>query len=116
MAIPATEFDFVEEVIRDVIRSDARLGSLKRGLRHPNRVRRFLLTWRLASLADKNTVQTEFDNAKGKAGTFSYTPVDEVSAVTVRFQEDSFRWEWVSPGRVTMSLVLEQEVEIQGVI
>jgi len=110
VAIPITEFEPVEQHDYDLLQSSDEIGPIQRALRRPEKIRRFRLVWKLASLADRDAVAAEFIAAKGGAGTFSFTPVDEVTPVTVRFVEDSFRWDWVDPARVTMEIELEQEL------
>ena len=110
MSIPTPEFPFGEERRYFVSKSNYSTGSVRRKLHHPNKVRRFSLVWKTATIAEKDTLLAEVNTAKGKAGTLSYTPIDEVSAVTVRFVSDTFKWTWVAPNQVAMSIVFEEDL------
>lgn len=108
MAIPNPEFEFVDVHEFAVVRTDASRGIIKRGLRHPNRIRRWELRWQNATLVEKDDLEAEFDTYQGSAGEFAYQPCDEAAPLTVRFVDDSFEWEWRRPGTVAMSAVIEE--------
>lgn len=110
MAIPTPEFEHAEEIKYDTLATNPRVGPYFRGAIHEKQRRRFRLEWKRASLTDKNDLLAEIDSAKGGAGTLSYTPVDEASPITVRFVDDSLRWDWVTGGAIRMSVILEEEI------
>lgn len=108
MSIPSPELPFLEERAWDLLRTDAPEAAVQRRLRHPNRLRRWTLVWRRATATEKDAIVSEYQTAKGPCGTFSFTPADEGSPVTVRFVEESLRWSLASSTQYRIQFQLEE--------
>jgi len=108
MTIPTQELPIQEERIWDVLTTDDPWAPRQRRLRQPDRLRRWRLTWELATATEKDQLVSEFEAALGAAGTFSMTPADVGSPVTVRFTTDTLDWTLVEPTRYRVQIEVEE--------
>jgi len=110
MTFPAPTFMFEHEQYYDTIRTNFPAGSIQRASRYGTKERLFTVSYLGITKADRDLIEAEFLAAKGKAGTTSFTPVDEVSAVTVRFDQDELEWRQVTGNTYDTQFRLVQEV------
>ncbi len=107
MALPVPDFPFEVEEIFDVDQTPPRSAQFFAQVRQPSNVRKFRLAYPNLELSERNAIVSDFESALGTVGTLSFTPPDEVSALTVQFDEASLTTRWVQPNRWEVSLVLE---------
>ena len=111
MALPDPTFVYSEEVLATVDRSDFRTGgAVVRGQRHEMLVTRHLLEWKGIDLDEKLQIENDYVSRRN-IKSFSFTPPDYASSVTVYYVDDTFQWEWVSGNSVNVSLTVEEEID-----
>jgi len=110
MTIPSPSLEFVEEDFFDTLQDRFPAANIQRASRFKKRLRTFVLRYVNVPVADRDALRTEFLAAKGGAGTTSYTPVDEGSAVTVRFADDDIEFRQVTGNTYEFECRLIEEV------
>jgi len=113
MTIPNPSHPF--EVTKDygLLVSDPTAGPILRGRRRPNIVRTFRFPVRLMTQTEADSVLTDHDTQKGRAGNFSYTPTAlGEGATTVRFSQDTLDTTFHGgPAGHEMDIVLEEDMQ-----
>lgn len=71
--------------------SDPAQGAFTRFRPVVAKVMEHVMRWPIVTQSEKEQIDSEHATAKGSAGTTSFTPPGEVSAVTVRFKERKLR-------------------------
>lgn len=70
------------------------------------KVRGFVLLWQTATLSERDSLSTLYDDTHGGAISFDWSPPGEASQVAF-FVEDSFSWDAVSGNQFSMSVTVE---------
>lgn len=109
MTLPAPE-KYSKTIGFSVVRDEFPQMKIEARDRHPRRVRTHTLSWERATKAEVDQAIAELAAQKGMVGVFQYTPIDEGSAVDVRFDEDSIEAVEVEAGVYQMTIRLIEEL------
>jgi hypothetical protein len=109
MALPNPE-KYAKTVGFSVVRDQFPQMKIEAMDRHPRRVRTHTLSWEKATKAEVDQAHAQLDAVKGMSGVFQYTPIDEGSAVDVRFDSDSIDEVEVEAGTYQMTIRLIEEI------
>ena len=110
MTIPAPSLQYVEERFFDTLQDPFPAGRITRSSRFGKRIRIYTLRYFNVPSTDRDALRTEFLAAKGRAGTTTFTPIDEGSPVTVRFADDDIEFRQVTGNTYEFECRLVEEV------
>jgi hypothetical protein len=110
MALPEPDLEHVQPRNYDGVQDVFPAGRIRGAQRQPKVLRAFVLVYRYLTPVELDDLLDQFDAVLGSSGTFDYTPVDEVSSVKVRFDQDEIDWEELSANRFRAKVRLVEEV------
>lgn len=108
MTLPCEQFPYTKRRIYLTEVGGGSMGPYVRRKKFSDVIRHWLITYPVLTNTQKEAVISEFNSAKGLAGTFSHQPVEDVSTTTVQFVQGSLRADLVSGRQWSVSFAIEE--------